>query len=172
MINMDVLLVMNPQNSFLDKTGSVYMGEKAEILKIRLADYLKSFSRPKIFFRELHRTEDSFFSADKTHSISTTNDSLVEESLKKYANVFMDKTRYSAVYETQLDNQLKQYGAKKIGIVGVETHTSVLFTAEKLRNMNYDVTVIEPCTMSRDDYLHGYAITLLEHYLGVKISNE
>jgi nicotinamidase-related amidase len=169
---MDVLLVMNPQNSFLDKTGSVYMGEKAEILKTRLADFLKDFSRPKIFFRELHRTEDSFFSADKTYSISTTNDSLVEESLKKYANIFMDKTRYSAVYETQLDAQLKQMGAQKIGIVGVETHTSVLFTAEKLRNMNYDVTVIEPCTMSRDEYLHGYAITLLQHYLGVQISNE
>jgi nicotinamidase-related amidase len=168
---MDVLLVMNPQNSFLNSSGSVYMGEKAEILKIRLIDFLKDFPRPKIFFREIHAAEDSFFSADKTHSVSTTNDSLVDESLKKYANTFMDKTRYSAVFETDLITELKKMSANKIGIVGVETHTSVLFTAEKLRNFDYDVTVIEPCTMSRDDYLHGYAITLLRHYLGVRIAN-
>jgi Amidases related to nicotinamidase len=169
---MDVLLVMNPQNSFLDKAGTMYLGEKAETLKVRLADLLKDFARPKIFFREVHAMEDNFFSADKTHSIATTSDVLVEESLKKYADMFMDKARYSAVYETRLDTQLKQMGAHKIGIVGLETHTSVLFTAEKLRNMAYDVTVIEPCTMSRDDYLHGYAITLMKHFLGVKISNE
>jgi nicotinamidase-related amidase len=168
---MDVLLVMNPQNSFFDPKGSVYMGEKAETLKVRLADYLKGFTKPKIFFREKHALEDTFFTTDKTHSIATTSDSEAHESLRKLATIFYDKTRYNALYETKLESYLKQNNFKNIGIVGVETHTSVLFTAEELRNRGYEVNVVEPCVMSRDDYLHGYAISVMKHYLGVGIIN-
>lgn len=167
---MDVLLVMNPQNSFLSETGSVYMGERAEVLKIRLIDYFSRFTKKVIFFREKHALEDDFFITDKTHSITNTEDFLICNTLKKFANDIIDKTRYNAFYETPLERMLLQIKAKHIGIVGVETHSSVLFTAEELRNRLYEVTVIEPCIMSRDDYLHGYAITLMCH-LGVRIAN-
>ena len=164
-------MVMCPQNSFLSPKGSVYMGDKAEILCIRLGDFLSSFSKTKVFFREKHAMEDSFFATDKTHSVATTEDYQVHEGLKKYANFFYDKTRYSAFYDNQLDGFLRQRNVREVGMVGVETHTSILFTAEELRNRGYDVTVIEPCTMSRDDQLHGFAISLLKHSLGVEISN-
>ena len=58
---MDVLLVMNPQNSFLSVLGHVYMGERAEILKVRLVEYLSRFTKKIIFFREKHALEDEFF---------------------------------------------------------------------------------------------------------------
>jgi nicotinamidase-related amidase len=168
---MDILLVMNPQNSFLTETGSVYMGEKAEILKVRLADFLSSFNGLKLFFREKHALEDKFFINDTTHSVVNTSDFTISDQLKKYASEFWDKTRYSAFFETNLENFLGQKRARHVGIVGVETHTSVLFTAEELRNRGYEVSVIEPCVMSRDDYLHGYAITLMKNFLGVRIVN-
>jgi len=169
---MDVLLVMNPQNSFLSEKGRVYMGERAEILKIRLADYLSRFTRKIIFFREKHALEDKFFISDKTHSVTNTPDFSICDSLKEFADDIIDKTRYNAFYETPLERILLQLKAKHIGIVGVETHSSVLFTAEELRNRLYEVTVIEPCVMSREDYLHGYSITLMCHLLGVSIANE
>jgi len=147
------------------------MGDKAEILRIRLGDFLSSFSKTKVFFREKHAMEDSFFATDKTHSVATTEDYQVHEGLKKYADFFYDKIRYSAFYDNQLDGFLRQRNVREVGMVGVETHTSILFTAEELRNRGYDVTVIEPCTMSRDDHLHGFAISLLKHSLGVEISN-
>lgn len=168
---MDVLLVMNPQNSFLSETGHVYMGERAEILKIRLIDYFSRSTKKIIFFREKHALEDEFFISDKTHSITNTNDFLICDSLKKYASDIMDKTRYNAFYETSLERTLLQLRAKHVGIVGVETHSSVLFTAEELRNRLYEVTVVEPCVMSRDSYLHGYSITLMCNLLGVRIIN-
>jgi len=168
---MDVLLVMNPQNSFLDPTGSIYMGEKAEILKVRLEDYLSTFPRTKIFFRESHATGDGFFISDKTHSVATTQDFQVHETFKKYADFYIDKTRFSGVYDTLLEATLKQNKVKSIGLVGLETHTSILFTAEDLRNRGYEVLVVEPCVMSRDEYMHGFAISLMAHHLGVKIVN-
>lgn len=168
---MDILLVMNPQNSFLSETGSVYMGERAEILKIRLNDLLSRFTKKIIYFREKHAIEDEFFVTDKTHSITNTSDFFICDSLKKFAGDVIDKTRYSAFYETPLERTLLQLKVKHVGIVGVETHSSVLFTAEELRNRLYEVTVIEPCVMSRENYLHSYSITLMCHFLGVRIVN-
>jgi nicotinamidase-related amidase len=148
------------------------MGEKAEILKIRLADFLSTFSKMKVFIREKHATEDAFFINDSTHSVATTEDFQVHESLKKYVDRFYDKIRYSAFYgNDQLETFLKLQKVKTVGVVGVETHTSILFTVEELRNRGYEVTVIEPCAMSRDDYLHGYALTLMKNCLGVRITN-
>lgn len=166
---MDLIIVLNPQNSWFSPAGNVYMGEKAEILKIRIADYLSGFAGKKLFFREKHSVEDKFFVSEKTHSITTTEDFQIEASLKPYANFFYDKTRYSAFFKTDLDNFLKSEKIKHVGLMGVETHTSVLFTAEDLRNLGYDVTVVEPCTMSRDDYMHGCAISLMANFLGVYI---
>lgn len=171
MRDLDVLLVMNPQNSFFDPKGSVYMGPKADTLKVRLADLLGSFTKTKIFFREKHSPEDTFFISDKTHSIASSFDYEAYSGLMKYATLYFDKIRYNAFYSSQLEPFLKQKAIKSVGLVGVETHTSILFTAEELRNKGYDVTVIEPCVMSRDDYFHGYAINVMSNFLGVRIIN-
>jgi nicotinamidase-related amidase len=168
-VHMDILLVMNPQNSFLDEKGSVYMGEKAEILKVRIADFLSKFQGVKIFFREAHPTEDSFFLMDKTHSVTNTYDFGVVDCLKKYANEYWDKIRYNAFYSNALESFLMRRRVKHIGILGVETHTSVLFTAESARNRDYEVSVIEACTMARDDYFHNAAISIMKNFLGARI---
>jgi nicotinamidase-related amidase len=168
---MDMLLVMNPQNSFLSPKGSVYLGERADVLKVRLADYLSTFPKTKVFLRERHSTEDTFFVGARTHSVATSEDCLVPAELKKFADFSYDKTRHTALFENQMDGFLRQRGVRSIGLVGVETHTGILFTAEDLRNRGLEVTVIEPLTMSRDDALHGFAITVMRHDLGVRISN-
>lgn len=168
---MDILLVLNPQNSFLSKKGAVYMGEKAEILKVRLKDYLNSYTGTKVFIRESHAMEDDFFVADKTHSIANSGDFHIHKALKRYADIVENKIRYSALFETEILEELKLKRVKHVGLVGIETHTSVLFTAEDLRNRDYEVTVIEPCVMARDDYMHSYGITLMRHFLGVRITD-
>lgn len=168
---MDLLLVMCPQNSFLSTQGSLYMGEKSEMMRVRLIDYLSSFPKMKVFLREKHAMEDSFFAADKTHSIATTPDYQVHSDLAKYASFSYDKTRYSALFDSELEVFIKQQKCRNVGIIGLETHTSVLFTAEDLRNRGYEVTVVEPLVMSRDDHMHGFAISLMRHFLGVRITN-
>jgi nicotinamidase-related amidase len=166
---MDILFVMNAQNSFLAKNGSVYMGDKAETLKVRLVDYLSTYIGKILFFREVHAMQDLFFVNDKTHSIATTSDCMLHDIFKgKVADSF-NHTRYDAFYDTNLDSYLKLAKATTVTLVGVETHTSVLFTTESLRNRGYGVTVIEPCCMSRDDHMHNCAISLMANFLGVRV---
>lgn len=166
---MEILLVMCPQNSFFDSHGSIYLGEKAESLKIRLVDYLSDFPGKRVFFREKHAEADDFFINDKSHSLVNSFDFNVVEDLKKYAHVFYDKTRYSGFYGTNFEALLKKEKVTSVVITGVETQTSILFTVEELRNRNIEVSIIEPLIASRDDFLHDNALSLMVNYLGVKI---
>ena len=106
---MELLLVMCPQNSFFDPKGSVYMGEKAEALKVRLDDYLSSYPGKKIFFREKHAEADDFFSNDKTHSIVNSFDFQVLDSFKKYADIFYDKEQPEGSYQLYVKNLKYNY---------------------------------------------------------------
>ena len=166
---MDILFLMNPQNSFLAQAGSVYMGEKAEVLKVRLLDYLSSYKGKKLFFREIHAMDDSFFVNDQTHSIATTPDCTIHDIFKGHQGNFFDHSRYDAFYGTTLDAYLKKEKVTSVTLVGLETHTSVLFTAESLRNRGFVVTLVEPCCMARDDYMHANAVSLMANFLGVKV---
>ena len=167
---MEALFLMCPQNSYFHPSGSVYMGEKAEVLKIRLFDYLARYGGMKIFFREKHVVADGFFVNDKTHSVVNTFDFLVLDEFKRYASVYYDKNRYSGFFDTGLDALVKKEKISSVVLMGVETHTSVLFTAEELRNRSIDVSVIEPLTASRDDFMHSTAISVMNNFLGVRIN--
>ena len=167
---MELLLVMCPQNSFFDPKGSIYMGEKAETLRVRLEDFLASYPGKKVFFREKHAEADDFFINDKTHSIVNSYDFAVFEPFKKYADIFYDQTRYSGFFNTGFEILLKKEKVTSTIIVGVETHLSVLFTAEELKNRGVEVSIIEPLLASRDDTMHSNAVSLMVNYLGVRVN--
>jgi nicotinamidase-related amidase len=144
------------------------MGEKAENLRIRMESYLSSFQGKRVFFREKHAESDEFFVNDKTHSIVNSFDFNVLDSLKKYADIFYDKERFSCFYNTGFEVYLKKEKVTSVVLIGVETHTSILFTAEELRNRGVEVSIIEPLLASRDDFMHDNAISLMVNYLGVQ----
>lgn len=164
------MVVMCPQNSFLDSKGSIYMGEKAEILKIRLIDYLSGYKGKKIFFREKHAESDFFFSNDRTHSVANTYDYKICDCFKGLADLFFDKIRYSGFFETGFEVWLKQNHVQSVILAGVETHTSILYTSEELRNRRISVTVLEPLLASREEYMHSAAVSMMTNNLGVKVS--
>jgi len=167
----DIAFIMNAQNSYLSPTGSVYLGERAEVLKVRLADWLSDCGMKRVFFREKRSIQDSFYRSDVTHSIATTEDFFIAPELLKFADVVYDKTRYSAFHKTGLETYAKQEGLRTAVVLGLETHTSVLFSVEEFRNLGYEVRVVEPCTLSRDDFLHGWAVSLMRNCLGVEVGS-
>lgn len=166
-----MVLVMCPQNSFLDPQGSVYMGERAENLKIRLVDFLSDYQGERIFFKEKHAEQDTFFVMDKTHSIVNTADFNVCKCFKGLSDLTFEKTRYSGFFGTTFGDHLKREHITSVKLVGVETQTSILFTAEELKNQGVDVTIIEPLIASRDDFMHGVSISIMVNYLGVRIEH-
>lgn len=168
----NVILACGLQRAYFNKQGSRYLGEKSEILKIRLIDFFQSMdlsSYVVFFMREIHRADDIFFQGQKTYGIVGTPDIEIPEVFKPFAKFIINTSRYSGMYRTAFESELNKIRPKEIHIVGVETHTTVLFTAEELRNRGYHVIGYEPLMLSEDDFLHSLGINMLSNVLSVDI---
>lgn len=168
---MDVVIGMSLQKSYLNKDGAQYIGESAEDLKIRLKEYFSLIdNKYTVFFtREIHQTSDSFYRGTRSHAIVGSSDVEILESFKPYPKFMINTSRYSSFYMTPLESELRKTEAKRVYLVGVETHTNILFTAEELRNRGYEVTVYEPLVTSHDSYMHAAGINLLSNVLSVDV---
>jgi len=165
----EVVLGMSLQKSYFHPGGGHYMGEQTEALKLRLKEYFKSIDGTHIIFftREIHQTDDEFFRESTSHAIVGSSDIEILEIFKPYPKFMINTTRYSAFFMTPLESELKKTGAKRVYLVGVETHTNILFTAEELRNRGYDVVVFEPLVAACDSYMHAAGINIMSNVLSV-----
>lgn len=168
----DLLIACGIQNAYLHPEGSKYLGEQAEIMDTRLKSYFKTSLKPGTtvyIVREVHQPDDSFFLEEKTHSVVGTRDIQIPEFYKAYSKLFINTMRYNALYRTPLESEIYKLKPERIILVGFETHSIVLFTAEELRNRNYPVFVVEALTTSNDEYLHAMGITIMRNFLSVEI---
>lgn len=168
---MDIVLGLSLQKSYFDRNRLQYIGEGGEVLLIRLEAF---FDRIKdkygiYFTREIHHTNNSFFRETPSHALVGTQDIEIVDNLKKYPKCMINTHRYNSFYSTTLDKEIQRVGAKRVYMVGVETHTNILFTAEELRNRGYEVTVYEPLVLSQDMYMHAAGINLLSNVLSVDV---
>lgn len=168
---MDVVIGLSLQKSYFSKDGAQYLGENADNLKIRLKEYFSLIdTKYMVFFtREIHQTSDSFYRSTRSHAIVGSSDIEIVENLKPYPKFMFNTSRYNSFFMTPLESELKKTGAKRVYLVGVETHTNILFTAEELRNRGYEVTVYEPLVASLDSYMHAAGINLLSNVLSVDV---
>lgn len=169
----ELIIACGIQKAYLHPEGSKYMGEQADIIDTRLKSYLKTSLKPDTIVyivREVHQPDDSFFVEERTHSTVGTKDIQIPEFYKAYSKLFINSMRYNALYRTLLESEIHKIKPKRILLVGFETHSMVLFTAEELRNRNYPVHVIEALVASRDEYLHAAGITLMRNFLSVEVS--
>lgn len=168
---MDAVIGFSLQKSYFNKDGAQYLGESAETLKIRLKEYFNLIDTKYVvyFTREIHQTSDSFYRGIRSHAIVGSSDVEIVESLKSYPKFMINTSRYNSFYMTPLESELKKTGAKRVYLVGVETHTNILFTAEELRNRGYEVTVYEPLVAAQDTYMHAAGINILSNVLSVDV---
>jgi len=168
----NIVLLCCPQKSYFSSEGPMYYGEKSDILKIRIENYLKSLNKNDTIvyaIREIHENNDKFYSSVRTHSVVGSKDIEIPEIFKSYISLIINTNRYNAFYKTPLDSELYKIKPHKIYIIGVETHNYVLFNAEECRNRGYDVTIIEPLVLSSDEYMHLAGISIMKNYLSVNI---
>ena len=169
------VLAFGLQKSYLHSQGSRFLGAKADIYKVRILDYLRSLNKNdfKVYLiREVHQVDDAFYSRTKTHSIVGSKDVEIPEEYKPYINFIVNTNRYNAFYKTALESELHKIKPERVCLLGFETHTNVLFTAEELRNRDYNVHLIEPLVTAEDDYLHSIALTMMVDFLAVDIKQE
>ena len=75
------------------------------------------------------------------------------------------KRGYSAFHGTELEATLRERGVDELRIVGLQTHTGVLYTAADAASRGLAVVVSEPCVAAADDEDHRWALRQVREVL-------
>ncbi len=173
---MKALMLIDIQNDFAKKGGALYFDGAENVIPkaVELVKEFKSKGYPIIYTRDFHDEDDYEFKIWGTHCVGGTYGSEFVDELKKELEGYekaieIRKKRYSAFYETNLENILKELKPEEIHIVGLVTHICVMFTVEELRNRGYETYVHKDGVDSFDKELHNSALRIMKEVLLAKV---
>jgi nicotinamidase/pyrazinamidase len=140
-----VLIVTDAQEGFT-RLGNLASPEcTAAIPRIRgLVEEELARGTPVLFTKDSHVENDHEFRIFPPHCIVGTEEHhLVEElrDLEPDAAAVIQKHRYSAFFQTELEHILRELHPDEVHICGFCTDICVLHTTSDLRNRDYDVVV-------------------------------
>jgi nicotinamidase/pyrazinamidase len=122
-----------------------------------------------IFVCDSHEEDDLEFEMFPVHCVKGTREAEIIPELKQYYGHILSKKRYSAFYDTDLEDILENLSPEKISICGVCTDICVLHTAADARNRDYKVEIHAEAVASFDEGAHINALAHMENILGVSV---
>jgi nicotinamidase/pyrazinamidase len=174
-----VLLVIDVQEGFTRKGNLASETCTAAIPRIReIVQEQRAAETPLIFTKDSHRDGDPEFEMFPPHCLVGTDEHELVEELREFepgAVAVIQKRRYSAFHETELDSILKDLDPEEVHLVGVCTDICILHTAADLRNRDYAVVVHKDGVETFDAPEHAnedvnrWALSHMEKILGVAV---
>ena len=179
-----VLLVIDMQNDFVDPRGALSFPQAREIVPF-IRDKVKMYleeGKEIIFTLDTHAPEDAEFKKFPPHCLEGSwGQELIPELREVVGEAgeprvrFLKKNRYSAFYNTPLDQWLGTAPGSPEGppalveVVGVCTNICVFFTVEELANRDVPVKVYSQGVASFDPEAHRFALDQMAKVLGAEI---
>ena len=170
----NVVLVIDMLRGFLEEGYPLYCGNKARgiIPNVqRLLEQELAQGSTIFFICDQHTPDDPEFKMFPPHCIEGTIEAEVIPELAKYPGAIIPKQRYSAFFNTTLEEQLKKLKPEKLIVCGVCTNICILHTVANARNRDYEVEVPVDCVASFDETAHRFALNHMEKTLGAKLTN-
>lgn len=173
---MKALMIIDMQNDFAKNGGALYFDGAENVIPkiVELVKKAKSKNLPIILTQDWHEEDDKEFEIWPKHCIKDTYGARIideiESLLKDYEKVYyIKKTRYSAFYNTNLNEILKDLSINEVDLVGLVSNICVLFSAEELRNRDIKVNLYRDGTDSYDKQMHEFSLMLMKEVLNVNI---
>jgi nicotinamidase/pyrazinamidase len=174
-----VLIVTDAQEGFT-RLGNLASAEcTAAIPRVRrILDEELAAATPVVFTKDSHVENDAEFQVFPRHCVVGTDEQdLVEElrDVEPQAAAVVQKRRYSAFFDTELDSVLAALGPEEIHICGFCTDICVLHTTSDLRNRDYDVVIrrdgCETFTAPGHDHREAnrWALDHMQRVLGARV---
>jgi len=170
----DALLVVDMLKGFLEPGHNLYCGDEARkiIPSVKHLIEEKLGQGAKVFYIcDSHDPDDLEFKMFPVHCVRGTEESEIIPELSNYPGEIILKRRYSAFFDTDLGQRLKELNLDKVVICGVCTDICVMHTAADSRNRDYEVEVPIDCVATFDSEAHKYALQHMEKILGVRLSS-
>jgi nicotinamidase/pyrazinamidase len=168
----NAVLVIDMLRCFMEPGHALYVGDKARgiIPDVRRLLEKELAAGSKIFFVcDNHDPDDLEFKMFPPHCVAGTPEAAVIPELAGYPGELVPKKRYSAFYNTKLEERLKALGPDKLIVCGVLTDICVLHTTADARNRDYAVEVPVDCVASSDEANHRFALEHMEKVLGAQL---
>ncbi|MCI0770409.1 MAG: cysteine hydrolase [Chloroflexi bacterium] len=169
----NVVLVIDMVNGFLQSGNNLYCGDDARgiIPNVqRLIEREQGAGGTVLFLCDTHDPDDLEFEMFPVHCVRGTDEPSVIPELTGYEGRLIPKRRYSAFFETDLEETLRSLQPDKVIICGVCTDICVMHTAADARNRDYKVEVPANCVASFDEDAHDNALRHMEKILGVAVT--
>ncbi|SHE94217.1 Nicotinamidase-related amidase [Desulfacinum infernum DSM 9756] len=167
------LLVIDMLNDFVHPQGALSCGPPARriIQPIRdLVDRFLESDRVVIFVKDAHRPDDPEFQMFPPHAVrGTWGAEIIAELGPPPQALVVEKTRYSAFFNTRLDEILRQAAPQEVWVTGVCTSICVMDTVGDLRNRDYPVVVPAQAVADFDPQFHQFALQRMERIYGARI---
>lgn len=131
-----------------------------------------------IFTKDSHVEDDLEFDMFPPHCVIGTEEQELVPELQPFerdAAAVIEKRRYSAFFETDLEQILAKLAPDEVHVIGVCTDICVLHTASDLRNRDYPVVIHKDGVETFDapghdgDEINRFALAHAERILGAKV---
>jgi nicotinamidase-related amidase len=118
---------------------------------------------PVVFSTDAFHEEDFIFNSRlKPHSLAgTAGAEVIDELNRSEEDYWLPKPRFSAFFNTGLENWLKDRGVTLCAVAGIATHICVLTTALDALCHDFKAVLLEDCTASYSKTIHDRT---LENY--------
>jgi len=160
---MPVLLVIDMQNDFCSRDGSLFL-ERSESIIGRIADTVKRAKEAGfkvIYTQDWHREDDTEFKLWPKHCVENTWGAEIVKDLPK-PDCCVKKRRYSAFLMTDLPLLLNELKERTLFVAGVATDVCVMHTSIDGIQMGYDVKVLKDCTAGTSEENEEFALKHME----------
>ncbi|NMA60857.1 MAG: cysteine hydrolase [Firmicutes bacterium] len=179
-----VLIVVDMQNDFVAEGGALSSPSAREIIpfvKERVQRALQADDEV-IFTLDTHFEDDAEFEKFPPHCLKNSwgqelileLQELLDGQVAEQVH-FVEKNRYSAFFQTDLEEYLglikgsKRQRVDEVELVGVCTNICVFFTAEELANRDIPTRVYAQGVASFDLDAHIFALEQMQSVLGVEV---
>lgn len=174
-----VLMVIDTQEGFTRRGNLASERTTAAIPRIRrIVEEERGRGTPVIFTKDSHVENDAEFEMFPRHCVVGTDEHDLAEELREFepeAAAVVEKRRYSAFFDTKLEEILRDLDPDEVHVVGVCTDICVLHTTADLRNRDFRVVIRGDGVETFDgpghdgDEVNRFALAHAERILGAKV---
>ncbi len=166
------LIIADMLNDFIDPNGALYVGPPGRDIipfVVQKAAEARSAGRMIIFVCDAHDPEDREFEQFGTHAVEGSWGSEIIPELPFLPEDYrVNKTRYNALFNTDLEEILKRENVSQVEMVGDVTSICVMFTAIGLLDRGFACRVYRDGVADFDPEAHTFALKHMQK-LGVEV---
>lgn len=152
-----LLIIIDVQNGFINNATKFIPNCIEKLLS-------KNIFNKVIFTKYINDENSIFYKSLNYKGCITEEERKIVVDTKNYQ--ILEKRTYTA-FNDELRKYIKKNNIRSIYLCGIDTDACVLKTALDLFDNNYDVKIIEDCSMSHLGIIyHNYAIQILKNLIG------